>query len=88
MESNINPNAAQEALSFEAFRSSVIADYRVALTSREVSLLGRREVLTGKAKFGIFWDGKEIPQVALIPKIIFLNCMLMFTMTPIAGVKI
>ena len=65
MESNINPNAAQEALSFEAFRSSVIADYRVALTSREVSLLGRREVLTGKAKFGIFGDGKEIPQVAL-----------------------
>jgi TPP-dependent pyruvate/acetoin dehydrogenase alpha subunit len=65
MESNINPNSTQEALSFEAFRSSVIADYRVALTSREVSLLGRREVLTGKAKFGIFGDGKEIPQVAL-----------------------
>ncbi len=55
----------QEVLSFEAFRSSVIADYRVALTSREVSLLGRREVLTGKAKFGIFGDGKEIAQVAL-----------------------
>jgi pyruvate/2-oxoglutarate/acetoin dehydrogenase E1 component/TPP-dependent pyruvate/acetoin dehydrogenase alpha subunit len=65
MESNINPISNQEALSFEAFRSSVIADYRVALTSREVSLLGRREVLTGKAKFGIFGDGKEIPQVAL-----------------------
>jgi pyruvate/2-oxoglutarate/acetoin dehydrogenase E1 component/TPP-dependent pyruvate/acetoin dehydrogenase alpha subunit len=65
MESNNNPNSTQEALSFEAFRSSVIADYRVALTSREVSLLGRREVLTGKAKFGIFGDGKEIPQVAL-----------------------
>jgi pyruvate/2-oxoglutarate/acetoin dehydrogenase E1 component/TPP-dependent pyruvate/acetoin dehydrogenase alpha subunit len=65
MESNINPVSNQEALSFEAFRSSVIADYRVALTSREVSLLGRREVLTGKAKFGIFGDGKEIPQVAL-----------------------
>lgn len=65
MESNVNPNSTQEALSFEAFRSSVIADYRVALTSREVSLLGRREVLTGKAKFGIFGDGKEIPQVAL-----------------------
>ncbi len=65
MESNINPNSTQEALSFEAFRSSVIEDYRVALTSREVSLLGRREVLTGKAKFGIFGDGKEIPQIAL-----------------------
>ena len=55
----------QEVLSFEAFRDSVLADYRVALTSREVSLLGRREVLTGKAKFGIFGDGKEIAQVAL-----------------------
>jgi pyruvate/2-oxoglutarate/acetoin dehydrogenase E1 component/TPP-dependent pyruvate/acetoin dehydrogenase alpha subunit len=65
MESNITPNPNQEALSFEAFQSSVIADYRIALTSREVSLLGRREVLTGKAKFGIFGDGKEIPQLAL-----------------------
>ena len=65
MESNINPTASQEALSFEAFQRSVIADYRIALTSREVSLLGRREVLTGKAKFGIFGDGKEIPQLAL-----------------------
>ena len=65
MESNINPTASQEALSFEAFQRSVLADYRIALTSREVSLLGRREVLTGKAKFGIFGDGKEIPQLAL-----------------------
>jgi pyruvate/2-oxoglutarate/acetoin dehydrogenase E1 component/TPP-dependent pyruvate/acetoin dehydrogenase alpha subunit len=65
MESNITPNPNQEALSFEAFQRSVIADYRIALTSREVSLLGRREVLTGKAKFGIFGDGKEIPQLAL-----------------------
>ena len=65
MESNNHPSTNQEALSFEAFRQSVISDYRVALTSREVSLLGRREVLTGKAKFGIFGDGKEIPQVAL-----------------------
>ena len=56
---------SQEVLSFEAFRQSVLADYRVALTSREVSLLGRREVLTGKAKFGIFGDGKEVAQVAL-----------------------
>ena len=56
---------SQEVLSFEAFRQSVIADYRIALTSREVSLLGRREVLTGKAKFGIFGDGKEVAQVAL-----------------------
>ena len=55
----------QNVLSFEAFRQSVLSDYRIALTSREVSLLGRREVLTGKAKFGIFGDGKEIAQVAL-----------------------
>ncbi|HEX4850293.1 MAG TPA: thiamine pyrophosphate-dependent dehydrogenase E1 component subunit alpha, partial [Puia sp.] len=40
-------------------------DYRTAYESREVSLLGRKEVLTGKAKFGIFGDGKEVPQVAL-----------------------
>ena len=56
---------SQEVLSFEAFRQSVLSDYRIALTSREVSLLGRREVLTGKAKFGIFGDGKEVAQVAL-----------------------
>ncbi|MCX7344113.1 MAG: thiamine pyrophosphate-dependent enzyme, partial [Proteobacteria bacterium] len=52
-------------LSFEAFRNSVIADYKLAIMSREVSLLGRREVITGKAKFGIFGDGKEVAQIAL-----------------------
>ncbi len=51
-------------LSFEDFKSEVIKDYTLAVTSRECSLLGRREVLTGKAKFGIFGDGKEIPQLA------------------------
>jgi pyruvate/2-oxoglutarate/acetoin dehydrogenase E1 component/TPP-dependent pyruvate/acetoin dehydrogenase alpha subunit len=65
MEPIVDAVTTQDVLSFEAFRSSVIADYRLALTSREVSLLGRREVLTGKAKFGIFGDGKEIAQVAL-----------------------
>ncbi|MFT5892713.1 MAG: hypothetical protein ACI9Y7_002825, partial [Dokdonia sp.] len=45
-------------LSFEDFKASVLADYKIAVTSRECSLLGRREVLTGKAKFGIFGDGK------------------------------
>ena len=64
MESTAAAVSNQDMLSFEAFRSSVLADYRVALTSREVSLLGRREVLTGKAKFGIFGDGKEVAQVA------------------------
>ena len=51
-------------LSFEDFKSSVLDDYKIAVTSRECSLLGRREVLTGKAKFGIFGDGKEVPQLA------------------------
>ncbi|RME41678.1 MAG: transketolase, partial [Deltaproteobacteria bacterium] len=46
-------------------REEVLRDYRLACLSREVSILGRREVLTGKAKFGIFGDGKEVPQVAL-----------------------
>ncbi|MEM1179270.1 MAG: thiamine pyrophosphate-dependent enzyme [Acidobacteriota bacterium] len=46
-------------------REEVVRDYRMAATSREASLLGRREVLTGKAKFGIFGDGKELPQLAM-----------------------
>ncbi|MGJ8684154.1 MAG: alpha-ketoacid dehydrogenase subunit alpha/beta [Nonlabens sp.] len=46
------------------FKDEVIKDYKIAVTSRECSLLGRREVLTGKAKFGIFGDGKEVPQLA------------------------
>ncbi len=52
------------SLSFEDFKKSVLEDYKTAVTSRECSLLGRREVLTGKAKFGIFGDGKELPQLA------------------------
>ncbi len=52
-------------ITFEEFKSQIINDYRIALLSREVSLLGRREVLTGKAKFGIFGDGKELPQIAM-----------------------
>ncbi|MGB3592443.1 MAG: thiamine pyrophosphate-dependent enzyme [Nonlabens sp.] len=48
----------------EDFKKEVLRDYRLAVTSRECSLLGRREVLTGKAKFGIFGDGKELPQLA------------------------
>ncbi|HEX8268408.1 MAG TPA: thiamine pyrophosphate-dependent enzyme [Flavobacterium sp.] len=53
------------ALSFEDFKNEVVNDYRIAAISRECSLLGRREVLTGKAKFGIFGDGKEVPQLAM-----------------------
>jgi pyruvate/2-oxoglutarate/acetoin dehydrogenase E1 component/TPP-dependent pyruvate/acetoin dehydrogenase alpha subunit len=54
-----------EKLSYERFREEVLKDYRIACESREASLLGRKEVLTGKAKFGIFGDGKEVPQVAM-----------------------
>ena len=57
------PNTKKD-ITFEDFKSEVINDYKIAVTSRECSLLGRREVLTGKAKFGIFGDGKEVPQLA------------------------
>ena len=60
-----NEVLVQEKLSFDNFREEVLKDYRLAIESREASLLGRKEVLTGKAKFGIFGDGKEVPQVAL-----------------------
>jgi pyruvate/2-oxoglutarate/acetoin dehydrogenase E1 component/TPP-dependent pyruvate/acetoin dehydrogenase alpha subunit len=52
-------------LSFDDFKSIVIKDYRIAYESRQASLIGRREVLTGKAKFGIFGDGKEVAQLAM-----------------------
>src|SRR5277367_760317 len=54
-----------ENLSYDLFRKEVLKDYRLVCESREVSFLGRKEVLTGKAKFGIFGDGKEVAQVAL-----------------------
>lgn len=53
------------SVDFETFKQQVLNDYRLACLSRETSLLGRREVLTGKAKFGIFGDGKELAQLAL-----------------------
>ena len=59
----IEPNATKD-MTFEDFQSEILNDYKIAVTSRECSLLGRREVLTGKAKFGIFGDGKEVPQLA------------------------
>ena len=58
-----NPKTTNK-LSFEDFKTEVLNDYKIAVTSRECSLLGRKEVLTGKAKFGIFGDGKEVPQLA------------------------
>ena len=54
-----------ENLSFDHFQKEVLKDYKLVCESREASLLGRKEVLTGKAKFGIFGDGKEVPQVAM-----------------------
>ena len=62
MQTNSN---VEKDLSFEDFKSAILNDYKIAVTSRECSLLGRREVLTGKAKFGIFGDGKEVPQLAM-----------------------
>ncbi|TDQ07158.1 alpha-ketoacid dehydrogenase subunit alpha/beta [Pedobacter metabolipauper] len=59
-----NPIDASE-LSFDDFKTIVINDYKIAFESRQASLLGRKEVLTGKAKFGIFGDGKEVPQIAM-----------------------
>jgi pyruvate/2-oxoglutarate/acetoin dehydrogenase E1 component/TPP-dependent pyruvate/acetoin dehydrogenase alpha subunit len=65
MESSSSLGYKNDMLSFDGFRNAVIEDYRIAMISREVSLLGRREVLTGKAKFGIFGDGKEVAQIAM-----------------------
>lgn len=52
-------------MNFDAFKSEVLADYKLAFESRQASLIGRKEVLTGKAKFGIFGDGKEVAQLAM-----------------------
>lgn len=52
-------------ISFDDFKDIVLEDYKTAVISRQISLLGRKEVLTGKAKFGVFGDGKELPQIAL-----------------------
>jgi len=59
-----NPIDASE-LSFDDFKTIVFQDYKIAVESRQASLLGRKEVLSGKAKFGIFGDGKEVPQIAM-----------------------
>ena len=61
----MTPSTANASISFEDFKAEVLTDYKIAVTSRECSLLGRKEVLSGKAKFGIFGDGKEIPQLAM-----------------------
>ena len=61
MQSKNNKNS----ISFDQFKEEILEDYRIAFTSRECSIIGRREVLTGKASFGIFGDGKELPQIAM-----------------------
>lgn len=63
--SNMIKEKNNTALTFEDFKTEVLNDYKIAIKSRECSLLGRKEVLTGKAKFGIFGDGKEVPQLAM-----------------------
>lgn len=55
----------KKEITFDDFKTEVLNDYKIARISRECSLLGRKEVLTGKAKFGIFGDGKEVPQLAM-----------------------
>ena len=57
--------ANKQMISKEEFQEEVLNDYRIAFESRQASLLGRKEVLTGKAKFGIFGDGKEVAQIAM-----------------------
>jgi pyruvate/2-oxoglutarate/acetoin dehydrogenase E1 component/TPP-dependent pyruvate/acetoin dehydrogenase alpha subunit len=60
-----NTERTKTEISFEEFKIIILNDYRIANESRETSLLGRKEVLTGKAKFGIFGDGKEVAQIAM-----------------------
>ena len=62
---NIENKGEELKISYDDFKSQVISDYKIAVTSRECSVLGRREVFSGKGKFGIFGDGKELPQLAL-----------------------
>ena len=60
------PNPTSTAkINFDSFQKRVLSDYRIVYLSRSCSLLGRREVLTGKGNFGIFGDGKELPQIAI-----------------------
>ena len=64
-EENVTSQFDVAELSFNDFKAIVINDYKIAFESRQASILGRREVLTGKAKFGIFGDGKEVAQLAM-----------------------
>lgn len=55
---------SENEISYNELKEGFLTDYKLAIESREASLIGRREVLTGKAKFGIFGDGKEVAQIA------------------------
>ena len=61
---DISPKTSND-ISFDDFQTQILNDYKIAVLSRTCSLMGRKEVLTGKAKFGIFGDGKELPQLAM-----------------------
>ncbi|MBI4930713.1 MAG: transketolase [Bacteroidetes bacterium] len=65
MSKNESTTNTEKKISFEDFKKTILNDYRICCESRETSLLGRKEVLTGKAKFGIFGDGKEVAQIAM-----------------------
>ena len=62
---SLNKQEEDTKISYEVFKKQVLQDYEIVVTSRECSILGRREVFSGKGKFGIFGDGKEVPQIAL-----------------------
>ena len=55
----------KKMLTINDFKNTILSDYRLVSESREASLLGRRDVLSGKGSFGIFGDGKELAQIAL-----------------------
>ncbi len=61
---DLSPQTSND-ISFDDFKKQILDDYKIAVLSRTCSLMGRKEVLTGKAKFGIFGDGKELPQLAM-----------------------
>ena len=65
IEMNVTNQFDVSELSFDDFKKIILNDYRICFESRQASILGRKEVLTGKAKFGIFGDGKEVAQVAM-----------------------
>ena len=64
-DTTINISSPETKMNFDDFKRTILDDYKLACESREASILGRKEVLTGKAKFGIFGDGKELAQIAL-----------------------